>query len=229
MRKVLIIILIIAIIVAIALSGYIIWNNSNKENNKAQDEQPIKHEQQDVIEYGYLRMGEWGIASKYSSKKEEYEDVNVTIKQMIRGEEAERIVKEYTENNKYFEYTNPQEGMECLVVEYQINLGNYVKGTNGANSDIQTAIKGFGDSKNIVVGNKSYEIKTQDISDREYTNENQVTGRFVCQIPIDCEEYVVMFGNEEYSYCEFRGITNKTEDKTTENEQQNLNNNQSEE
>ncbi len=227
MRKILIIILIIAIIVAIVLSGYIFLENSNKEKNKTQKDQIVKHEQHDVIEYGYLKMGEWGIASKYSSKKEEYEDVNVTIKQMIRGEEAEKIVKEYTENNKYFEYSKPQEGMECLVVEYQINFGNYVKGTNGANSDIQTAIKGFGDSKNIIVGNKSYEIKTQDISDREYTNEDQVTGRFVCQIPIDCEEYVVMFGNEEYSYCEFRGITNKSED-TIENTQQNTENNQGE-
>lgn len=229
MRKILIIILILAIIIAIALSGYIIWNNSNKEKNKVQNDQPVKHELHDVIEYGYLKMGEWGIASKYSSKKEEYEDVNVTIKQMIRGQEAEKIVKEYTENNKYFTYSKPQEGMEWLVVEYQINLGDFSKGANGANSDIQTTIKGFGDEKNIIIGNKEYEIKTQDISDREYTNEKQVTGRFVSQIPVECEEYVVMFGNEEYSYCEFRGVTNKTEDKTTENEQQNLSNNKGEE
>lgn len=213
MRKILILILAIIIIIAIVLSGYIFFNNSNKKSNNEGNSNQIQEEPEDiheeVIEYQYLKIGEWGIASKYSSKNERYEDVNVTVSQMVRGEEAKNIVKEYTENNTYFAYTEPQEGMEWLVVEYEINFGEYAKGSNGANSDIQTRIKGYGENENIVIGNKTYRTTTQDISRREYTNEEQATGRFATQIPVECEEYVIVFGNEEYSYCEFEGINNQ--------------------
>lgn len=230
MRKILILILVIVLVVAITLSGYIFFHNSKKNDQpikeaKQEDEQEKK--QEEIIDYGYLKIGEWGIASKYSSKKEEYENVNVTVKQIIRGEEAERVVKEYTQNNKYFTYQEAQEGMDCLVVEYEINFGNYTKGNNGANSDIQTRIKGYGENENIVIGNETYETKTQDISNREYTNSEQISGKFVTQIPKECEKYVIVFGNEEYNYCQFEVITETPEtlQQTDENIQNGTNEN----
>ena len=212
MRKILIFILAIIFIVAVVLSGYIFFNNSKKktENEPIQEEMQ-KEKPEEVIDYGYLKMGEWGIASKYSSKNEEYENVNVTVKKIIRGQEAEKIVKEYTKNNEYFVYKETPEEMDCVVVEYEIDLGNYTKGNNGANSDIQTRIKGYGENENIVIGNKTYEINTQDISDREYTNSEQTSGKFVTQIPKECEKYVIVFGNEEYNYCQFEAITENPE------------------
>lgn len=211
MRKILIIILTIVLIAAIALSGYIFFKNSKKEEPTEPIVEEVQEEPEPVIDYGYLEIGEWGIASKYSSKSEEYEDVNVTVKQMLRGEEAEQIVKQYTQNNTYFAYEEPQEGMEWLVVEYQINFGDFTKGNNGANSDIQTKIKGYGENENIIVDNKIYETTTQDISSREYTNDAQTTGTFATQIPVACEQYVIVFGNEEYNYCEFEGIAKEPE------------------
>lgn len=225
MRKILILILVIVLIVAITLSGYIFFYNSKKnEDNKPIQEDIQEEKQEEVIDYGYLKIGEWGIASKYSSKKEEYENVNVTVKQIIRGEEAERVVKEYTQNNKYFTYQETQEGMDCLVVEYEIIFGNYTKGNNGANSDIQTRIKGYGENENIVIGNKTYETKIQDISNREYTNSEQISGKFVTQIPKECEKYVIVFGNEEYNYCQFEVITETSETQQIEGDMQNSTN-----
>lgn len=225
MRKILILILVIVLIVAITLSGYIFFHNSKKnEDNKPIQEDIQEEKQEEVIDYGYLKIGEWGIASKYSSKKEEYENVNVTVKQIIRGEDAERVVKEYTQNNKYFTYQETQEGMDCLVVEYEIIFGNYTKGNNGANSDIQTRIKGYGENENIVIGNKTYETKTQDISNREYTNSEQISGKFVTQIPKECEKYVIVFGNEDYNYCQFEVITETSETQQIEGDMQNSTN-----
>lgn len=212
MRKILITILAIVLIAAIALSGYIFFKNSKtEEKSEPQEEQQLPEEPEPIIDYGYLEIGEWGIASKYSSKSEEYENVNVTVKQMLRGQEAEQIVKEFTQNNTYFAYEEPQEGMEWLVIEYQINFGDFTKGNNGANSDIQTKIKGYGENEDIVVNNKIYETTTQDISTREYTNAEQTTGKFATQIPIECEQYVILFGNEQYNYCEFEGIPKEAE------------------
>lgn len=225
MRRILILILVIVLIVAITLSGYIFFHDSKKnEDNKPIQEDIQEEKQEEVIDYGYLKIGEWGIASKYSSKKEEYENVNVTVKQIIRGQEAERVVKEYTQNNKYFTYKETQEGMDCLVVEYEIIFGNYTKGNNGANSDIQTRIKGYGENENIVIGNKTYETKTQDISNREYTNSEQISGKFVTQIPKECEKYVIVFGNEDYNYCQFEVITETSETQQIEGDIQNSTN-----
>ncbi len=212
MRKILIIILTIVLINAIALSVYIFCKNSRvEEKSESQEEQQLLEEPEPIIDYGYLEIGEWGIASKYSSKSEEYEDVNITVKQIARGVDAEEIVKEYIKNNKYFTYEEPLTEMEWLVVEYEINFGNFTKGNNGANSDIQVKIKGYGENEDIVVNNKIYETTTQDISTREYTNSEQTTGMFASQIPIECEQYVILFGNEQYHYCEFEGIQKEIE------------------
>lgn len=215
MRKILIRILIVVLITAIALSVYILFDKTKEKKTPEQVEQNVKEienefieepEQEPIIDYGYLKVGQWGVASKYSSKSEQYEDVNITIKNFTRGEDAESIIKKYIKQNKHFEYTKPEQDMEWLVVEYKINFGDFKKGRNGANSDIQTRIKGYGENEDIIVDNIIYKTATQDISTREYTKEDTIIGRFVTQIPKKCEQYVIVFGNQDYNYCEFEVV-----------------------
>ena len=218
MRKVLIKIFIVVLILAIVLSVYILFDKPKDKNASEQVEQNVNEIENEVIEepepiidYGYLQVGQWGVASKYSSKSEQYEDVNVTVKRIIRGEEAESIIKKYIKENKYLEYTNPGQDMEWLVVEYQINFGNFTKGKNGVNSDIQTKIKGYGENEDIILDNTIYKTTTQDISTREYTKGDTLIGRFVIQIPKKCEQYVIVFGNQDYNYCEFEVVPKESE------------------
>lgn len=218
MRKVLIKIFIVVLILAIVLSVYILFDKPKDKNASEQVEQNVNEIENEVIEepepiidYGYLQVGQWGVASKYSSKSKRYEDVNVTIKNFTRGEEAESIIKKYIKENKYLEYTNPGQDMEWLVVEYQINFGNFTKGNNGVNSDIQIKLKGYGENEDIIIDNIIYKTAIQDISTREYTKEDTITGRFVTQIPKKCEQYVIVFGNEDYNYCEFEVVPKEQE------------------
>ena len=212
MRKLLVRILIVVLITAIALSIYILFDKPKDKNapeqveqnvNEIEDEVIEEPEPEPIIDYGYLQVGQWGVASKYSSKSEQYEDVNIAIKRIIRGEEAESIIKKYIKENKYFEYTKPGQDMDLVLVEYQINFGDFKKGRNGANSDIQVKVKGYGENEDIIIDNTIYKTTIQDISTREYTKEDTITGRFVTQIPKACEQYVIVFGNKDYNYCEF--------------------------
>lgn len=221
MRKILVRIFAVVLIIAIVLSVYILFDKTKeKKTTEPPVEQKVDEIEEEVIEepepepiidYGYLQVGEWGVASKYSSKSEQYEDVYVNVKRITRGEEAESIIKKHIKENKYLEYAKPSQDMEWLVVEYQINFGNFTKGKNGANSDIQTKIKGYGENEDIMLDNTIYKTTTQDISTREYTKENETIGRFVTQIPKACEQYVIVFGNQDYNYCEFEVVPKEPE------------------
>ncbi len=210
MKKVLISVFIFILVVAIAMTGYMFYEQNN---GKSQEKKQVTNEEtnEEIIEpiiepepidYGYIPLGQWGIASKYSTKDQKYEDVYVGVEKVCRGVDAETIINEYMEENEYLTYKDPQEGMEWLVVEYVIFFGDYAMNQNGANSDIKTRIKGYGDNENIVIGNKTYEITTQDISDRDYTKNERIVGRFAAQIPIECKEFVVVFGDENHTQCE---------------------------
>ena len=170
------------------MTGYMVYKQNNRDSvdkngkgNVSQDQNKPQEqiEQPEIIDYGYIPIGQWGVASKYSLKDDTYEDVYVGVERVYRGAEAEEIVNEYMEENEYLTYKDPQEGMEWLVVEYVIFFGDYEMNQNGANSDIKTRIKGYGENEKIVIGNKTYEITTQDISNRDYTKNERIV-RKIC-------------------------------------------------
>ena len=188
MKKILISVFIFILILAFAMTGYIFYKQHLEDEKKTQEDtiQNQIIEQQEIIEepqpidYGYTPIGQWGVASKYSSKDNQYEDVYVGVETVYRGTEAKKIINEYMENNEYLTYNELKDGLEWIVVEYVIFFGDYSMGSNGANSDIKTKIKGYGENEDIVIGNKTYKITTQDISNRSYTKDERIVRKICC-------------------------------------------------
>lgn len=73
-----------------------------------------------------LAKGEWGTASKYSTETKEYENVNVKVTNFTRGEDAKKAVQEYmTSGSSIYKYQDPKEGLEWLIIDYDVDFADY--------------------------------------------------------------------------------------------------------
>ena len=151
-----------------------------------------------------LKINEWGLASKYVSKylSEEYSDtsyidVPVRVTNVTRGEEAEKIIKEWCNNQTFYSYQEPKANTEWVVFDYEVDLSKvtFDQGTIGTDTKISSSVKGL-DGNSVKYNDVTYILSTTDISGSEYKKQPGVyKGKFIVMLPIGCKDYLVKLGD----------------------------------
>ena len=151
-----------------------------------------------------LKINEWGLASKYVSKylSEEYEDtsyvdVPVRVTKVTRGEEADKIVRDWCDKQTFYKYEEPKANTEWVVFDYEVDLSDltFDKGTIGTDTKISSAIKGL-DGNSVKYNDITYFLSTRDISDSEYkTKPGVYKCQFIVTLPEGCTDYLVKLGD----------------------------------
>ncbi len=151
-----------------------------------------------------LSLGEWGKASKFVSeylsevyKDVDYTDVPVSVTKITRGSEAEKMVKEWFNNQTYYKYEDPKTNMEWAVVDYKVDLTGlkFDEKTIGTDIDIYSHVTGT-NGGGIKYKDVSYIVSTKDISSSDRVKTPGVyEGKFIVSLPIGCSDYIIELGN----------------------------------
>lgn len=177
-------------------------NNSNKQDSSSSQAGSITGKASSKS--NPLSIGEWGIASKYSSKNSV--DVPVKVTNVTRGSSAAQEVKDYCNNkSSFYKYTEPKDGMEWAVVDYTVDLTNIADFGSGEKSlSVTSKISGTGDNTSIKYNGITYIVTTMNINARTST-ENIANGQFAVQLPIGCSDYIIVLGDYSQTQAFFKG------------------------
>ena len=151
-----------------------------------------------------LAKGEWGISSKYSTQSKSYDNVYVKVTNFTRGDEAKKIVQDFTNSSSFYKYQEPKEGLEWVVVEYDVDFSDYQMSSLGTNSDVTTSLKGVG-TGGVKYNGTSYILTTINIASRDYSKDKNQKGKVAFQMPKGCSDYVIEFGPYGKTLAYFKG------------------------
>ncbi|HBC85192.1 MAG TPA: hypothetical protein DCZ30_07385 [Clostridiales bacterium] len=152
-----------------------------------------------------LAKGEWGVAAKYSTETKGYENVNVKVTNFTRGEDAKKAVQDYmSSGSSIYKYQDPKEGLEWLVIDYDVDFADYTMPSIGANGDVSGKVEGL-TSSSIKYNGTTYITSTIFIGPRDYVKTKNTSGRLATQVPVGCSDYVVTFGAYNETKAYFKG------------------------
>lgn len=153
-----------------------------------------------------LKVGKWGIASKYNTNTKSDQNVNVRVSKIIRGDEAKKMAQEYmNSDSSIYKYEDPEAYQEWLVVEYDVDFGDtYIPGELGASPNVQGDVTGP-DGKSIKYNGISYINSVIEIGSRDYIKTKTGSGMLLTQIPIGCTDYIIDFGTYNGTHAYFQG------------------------
>lgn len=177
--------------------------NSNAVNNNISNSSEVVDAKSSTKE-NPLGKGVWGIASKYSTQSKENEDVYIKVTNITRGEEAKKIVQDYINSKSYLKYEEPKEGLEWVVLDYDLDFANYTKSSYGANAEITASIKGIGDSSSVKYNGVTYILSSRYIGSADYVKTQDAKGKIAFQMPIGCKDYIVQFGTTSSTNAYFK-------------------------
>ena len=150
-----------------------------------------------------LTVGEATTVKRYFDDTKSYENVQMKVSKIHRGEKALKIAKDY-EANSSVKFEIPSDGIEYVIVEYQVYVPSSSK-TDGTLVNLPIKIKGS-NSEGIVYKNDSYVISTWCINDGGITGSDSiVTCQEIFQMPIGCTDYYVVFGTKDHSPATYKG------------------------
>ena len=150
-----------------------------------------------------LPIGNWGIASKYSSGN--YVDVPVKVVNVTRGNSAAQMVKNYCNNSSsIYKYEDAKEGMEWAVIDYSVDLTNVEGYSMGKDIRVDSKITGTGDNTSIHYKDNVYIVSTMNMTSG-YSKENMANGQFAVQLPIGCTDYLIALGSSSHTQAFFTG------------------------
>ncbi len=149
-----------------------------------------------------LPIGEWGIASKYNSK--DYVNVPVKVNNVIRGTEAAQRVKDYCNNGSIYKYEDPEKDTEWAVIEYTVDLSNIDSNSSGKYIKVDSKIAGTGTNSAINYNGFIYSTSTLNMT-TGYSKDNIATGYFATQLPIGCNDYLIVLGSSSHTQAFFSG------------------------
>lgn len=153
-----------------------------------------------------LKVGEWGIASKYNTNTKSDQNVNVRVSKIIRGDEAKKMAQDYM-NSDYsiYKYEEPKANQEWLVVEYDVDFADtYVPGELGASPNVDGDITGP-DGRSIKYNGITYINSVIEIGSRDYIKTKTGSGKLLTQVPIGCTDYIIDFGTYNGTHAYFQG------------------------
>lgn len=172
-----------------------VTNNSvnNKTNNNTSNSSKVTDAKSSTKE-SPLEKGVWGIASKYSTETKNYEDVYIKVTNVIRGEDAKKAVQDYCNSKTYIKYEDPKEGLEWVVLDYDLDFADYTKSSLGANAEVTASIKGVGDNSSVKYKGVTYILSSRYIGSSDYVKTQDAKGKIAFQMPIGCKDYIIQFG-----------------------------------
>lgn len=153
-----------------------------------------------------LQIGEWGIASKYNTKTSGDQNVNIRVTNVIRGEEAKKMAKEYmTSGSSIYKYEDPKAYQEWAVIEYDVDFGNTFEMSElGASPNVNGDITGL-DGTSIKYNGITYISSVIEIGSRDYIKTKTGSGKLLTQLPIGCTDYLIQFGTYNGTTAYIRG------------------------
>lgn len=153
-----------------------------------------------------LQVGEWGIASKYNTETSSDQNVNVRVTNIIRGDEAKEMAKEYMSRDySIYKYEDPEAYLEWAVIEYDVDFADtYVPGELGASPNVEADITGP-DGSSVKYNGITYITSTIEIGSRDYIKAKTGSGKILTQIPIGCTDYIIQFGRYNGTTAYFQG------------------------
>lgn len=153
-----------------------------------------------------LQVGEWGIASKYNTETSSDQNVNVRVTNIIRGNEAKEMAKEYMSRDySIYKYEDPEAYLEWVVIEYDVDFADtYVPGELGASPNVEADITGP-DGSSVKYNGITYITSTIEIGSRDYIKAKTGSGKILTQIPIGCTDYIIQFGRYNGTTAYFQG------------------------
>lgn len=182
--------------------------NKNETNNIRTDtnsnegikEESLRDEGEKSTKYSPLKAGKWGIASQRKSGK--YVDVPTRIVKITRGTNAEKEVKEYcNDGTSIYRYSEPEEGMEWAVIEYEVDLRKFSEDMSIA---LTSKITGTGENTSVKYKNDIYVISTMNMT-TGYAKSKIETAKFAMQLPIGCTDYLIVLGAMDETQAFFEG------------------------
>lgn len=186
-------------------------NNSettNKNNNNSAQQNTSSSQSSSVTgksssKSNPLSIGEWGLASKYSSS--DYVDVPVKVTNVTRGNSATQMVKDYCNNgSSIYKYEDAKDGMEWAVIDYTVDLTNIKGYSTGKDIKVDSKITGTGDNTSIKYNGATYIVSTMNMTSG-YSKENIANGQFAVQLPIGCTDYLIALGSSSHTQAFFNG------------------------
>ena len=153
-----------------------------------------------------LQVGEWGIASKYNTETSSDQNVNVRVTNIIRGDEAKEMAKEYMSRDySIYKYEEPEAYLEWAVIEYDVDFADtYVPGELGASPNVEADITGP-DGSSVEYNGITYITSTIEIGSRDYIKTKTGSGKILTQLPIGCTDYIIQFGRYNGTTAYFQG------------------------
>ena len=141
-----------------------------------------------------LNKNEWGYASKYNTQVSGYQDVRIRITKYTRGLEAKQIAKDYLDNSSVYEYDDPDEGAEWLVIDYEVDFYNFERSKYGDSTTVSVDISGLDGKSGIKYNGSTFYTTAMNIGSSEYVKTTKGTGRVLTQMLEGCTDYAVVFG-----------------------------------
>ncbi|MEG3038608.1 MAG: hypothetical protein RR810_07140 [Clostridia bacterium] len=195
-KKTWIIVSVVIVLVAIlSLGAYVFCLNNNSSKNKANPKN-----EQDIL----VPLNEWAKVSKLNAKDKVNADVLVKVNKVIRGVEAADIVKSHVENTKFLEYTGPAPGMEMVVIEYELDIKDYVTDRFGADLKIDAEIVSI-TGKMLEDQNSKYIIPVRNISSEEKIKRGEKgVGYLETQVPVTTQDFCIKIGAKDGTRVMFK-------------------------
>lgn len=150
-----------------------------------------------------LVVGQASKVSKYIDDTKCYSELQMSIKKIHRGEDALALAREYEENSTVV-FEAPQDGIEYVVVEYDVYIPMEIS-TTGTTANIPLEVRGLS-TNGIIFNNNSYVISTWciDKGEKSITGE-KVTCMDIFQMPVGCTDYYLVFGTDGYTTTVYKG------------------------
>lgn len=153
-----------------------------------------------------LQVGEWGIASKYNTSTSSNQDVNVSVTNIIRGEEARQIAMEYmNSDSSIYVYEEPDAYQEWVVIEYDVDFADtYIPGSIGASPTVEADVTGA-DGSSVKYNGITYINQVIEIGSRDYIQGPTGSGKLLTQLPVGYTDYIIQFGRYNGTTAYFQG------------------------
>lgn len=187
-------------------------NKSNTTSNEKKPEDNVEYEVKngeievkESSKENELALGEWGKASREVTANFSYEEyrrigyieVPTSVTKVIRGKEAEDIVREWYDKKPNYSYDEPKSDMEWAVIEYKVDLSDVKikEGSDGINITLKCSLTGPGGGTAVTQG-RTYLLSPYSMSDEVRAKTPAIyTGRIMVKLPIGYTDYTIQLGS----------------------------------
>lgn len=206
--------LILIVAVSAVLIGTVVFFVINKGDGKKQDDDGVNFEVRtgeinvkESSKENELALGEWGNASRKVTsnfsyeeyRRIEYIEVPASVTKVIRGKEAEDIVKKwYASERPNYTYDEPKADMEWAVIEYKVDLSDVKIKEDSEGIDIApdctlTSPQG---GTSVTHGKITCLLSPSSMSDDvRATKPGIYTARIMAKIPVGYSDYTIELGS----------------------------------